>query len=176
MSVYNDKKLNRSDVRTGIWRFVISFIVLSAVSFTAVFFFFKSYDTQRAGISKEVEKYENLLSKNQLLKISLDSIQYNMSILGANRVENDIYLRESIMGKMRDAKDIMGEDSATNFKHYNVLLKKVEKMLLLKSQIITANNDEQAILRSLNNCQSKDHQILGELRKDPSRIFTGRRR
>lgn len=176
MSVYNDKKLNRSDVRTGILRFVISFIVLSAVSFTAVYFFFKSYDTQRAGIAKEVRDYEELLNKNQLLKISLDSIQYNMSLLGSNQVENDFYLRESVMRKMREAKAIMGQDSATNFKHYNVLIKKVDQMLLLKSNIITANNDEQSILRLLNNCQNKDQQIIGALRKDPSRVFTGRRR
>lgn len=176
MSVYNDKKLNRSDVRTGIWRFVSSFVVLSAVSFAAVYFFFKSYDTQRAGIAKEVDKYEDLLQKNQLLKISLDSIQYNMSLLGTNKVENDNYLNTAIMQKIRDARSIMKDDSAKEFKHYSILLKKVENMLPLKNQIIKANTEEQIAKAKLGNCQNKESQIIGELKKDPSRVFSGRRR
>lgn len=175
MSVYNSKKLNRSDVQTGIWRFVLSFAALSAVSFMAVFFFFKSYDTQRAGIQKEVDDYKNLLSRNELLKIQVDSIYQRMSILGLNQVENDIYLRDYIQENVRDARKIMGKDSATEFKHYASLLHKVENMLALKSQIIKVSGKEQIALRDLNECQGKDGRVLKELQVDPSRRYSGRR-
>jgi len=175
MSV-NNKKLNRSDVRTGIWRFVTSFSILSAVSFAAVYFFFKSYDNQRSGIEQEKKAYYELLEANNIIKIQMDSIYADMSLLGVNKVTNDMFLNQSIMRRIQETKKIIGKDSADNFKHYAVLFKKMDDMLLLKSQIITVGTEEQVILRNLQNCQTKDGQIIGELQKDPSRVFTGRRR
>ncbi|MEN4760025.1 MULTISPECIES: type VI secretion system TssO [unclassified Chryseobacterium] len=176
MSSNREKKLNKSDVRAGIWKFVLSFIALSAVSFMAVFFFFKSYDLQRKGIQKEVDEYKNLLSRNELLKIQIDSIHYRMTLLDINKVENDIFLRNYIMDNVRDAKNIMGADSAKNFKHYSVLLKHLEPMLALKTQIINISNKEQTALRDLNECMGKVVRVNSELRVDPTRKFTGSRK
>ncbi|WP_292009652.1 type VI secretion system TssO [Chryseobacterium sp.] len=176
MSTNSDKKLNKSDVRIGIWKFILSFIVLSGVSFCAVFFFFKSYDIQRKGIQKEVDEYKNLLSRNELLKIQVDSIYYRMNLLDINKVDNDIFLRNYIMDNVRDAKNIMGSDSAKNFKHYSVLLKNLEPMLALKTQIINISNKEQTALRDLNECMGKVGRVNSELRVDPTRKFTGSRR
>ncbi|WP_244428587.1 type VI secretion system transmembrane protein TssO, partial [Flavobacterium sp. B17] len=68
MSSNREKKLNKADVRIGIWKFVLSFIVLSGVSFICVFFFFKSYDIQRQGIQKKSEDYRDLLSRSDFLR------------------------------------------------------------------------------------------------------------
>ncbi|MCU7613051.1 type VI secretion system transmembrane protein TssO [Chryseobacterium sp. GMJ5] len=176
MPTNREKKLNTSDVRIGIWKFILSFIILSVVSFCAVFFFFKSYDIQRKGIQKEIDDYRNLLSRNELLKIQVDSIQYRMTLLDINKVDNDILLRNYIMENVRDAKKIMGADSAQNFKHYSILLKKIEPMLALKSQIIMVSNKEQTAIRDLNACMGKVDRVNHQLRVDPTRKFTGRRR
>ncbi len=97
MSSNREKKLNRADVRSGIMKFILSFVVLSGVSFICVFFFFKSYDIQREGIKKEADNYRELLTRSDLLRIHVDSILYRMDQLDINKVNNDIFLRNYIM-------------------------------------------------------------------------------
>lgn len=176
MSSNREKKLNESDVRAGIWKFVLSFIVLSAVSFSTVFFFFKSYDIQREGISKEAEAYRELLSRSDLLKTHVDSIFYRMDQLDISKVDNDIFLKNYIMDNVRDAKNIMGRDSADNFKHYAILMKHIEPMLSLKNQIVIISNKEQIKLRDLRECMGKVGSVKNRLLDDPTRKFTGSRR
>lgn len=176
MSTNREKKLNRSDVRIGIWKFILSFVVLSLISFCSVFFFFKSYDIQRRGIEKEVEDYRDLLRRSATLKIQVDSIYYKMSLLDRNNVDNDIFLRNQIFDNVRDMKNLMGEDSTKNLKHYAVLLNKIGPMLALKSKIIEVTNKQQIAIRNLNQCMGKVDHINSELRVDPTRKFTGRRR
>jgi hypothetical protein len=176
MSSNREKKLNRSDVRIGIWKFILSFVVLSGVSFICVFFFFKSYDIQREGIKKEADDYRELLTRSDLLRTHVDSILYRMDQLDINKVANDNFLRNYIMDNVHDAKNIMGKDSADNFKHYSILLKQIEPMLALKNQIIKVSYKEQVALRDLSECKGKIGIVNSELRVDPTRKFTGSRR
>ncbi|MFP3593620.1 type VI secretion system TssO [Chryseobacterium sp. SIMBA_038] len=176
MSSNREKKLNKSDVRIGIWKFVLSFVVLSAVSFTSVFFFFKSYDTQREGIKKQADEYRELLTRSDLLRTHVDSILYRMNQLDISKVDNDIFLKNYIMDNVRDAKNIMGKDSADNFKHYSILMKQLEPILALKTQIVTVSYKEQIALRDLSECRGKIGIANNELRLDPTRKFTGSRK
>jgi hypothetical protein len=176
MSSNREKKLNKSDVRIGIWKFVLSFVVLSVVSFICVFFFFKSYDIQREGIKKQADDYRELLTRSDLLRTHVDSIMYRMDQLDINKVDNDIFLRNYIMDNVRDAKNIMGKDSADNFKHYSILMKQIEPMLALKNQIVNVSYKEQAALRDLSECRGKVGIVNNELKVDPTRKFTGSRR
>lgn len=176
MSSNREKKLNTSDVRIGIWKFVLSFIVLSGVSFICVFFFFKSYDIQRVGIKKEADNYHELLTRSDALRIQVDSILYRMDQLDINRVDNDILLRNYIIDNVRDAKNIMGKDSADNFKHYSILMKQIAPMLALKNQIVIVSNKEQIALRDLSECRGKVGMANHALQVDPTRKFSGSRR
>lgn len=176
MSSNRDKKLNKADVRTGIWKFILSFIVLSGVSFICIFFFFKSYHIQRQGIKNEADEYRDLLVKSSLLRAHVDSILDRMDQLDINKVNNDIILRNYIMDNIQDAKNLMGEDSANNFKHYSILMKQIGPMMKLKNQIITVSYKEQSALRELSECQGKIGFMNKELRVDPTRKFTGIRR
>lgn len=176
MSSNREKKLNKTDVTVGIWKFVLSFIALSGVSFICVFFFFKSYDIQREGIKKQADDYRELLTRSDLLRIHVDSILYRMDQLDINKVDNDIFLRNYIMDNVRDAKNIMGKDSVDNFKHYSVLMKHIEPMLALKNQIVAVSYKEQNALRDLSECRGKVGIVNSELRVDPTRKFTGSRR
>lgn len=176
MSSNREKKLNQSDVRIGIWKFVLSFIALSGVSFICVFFFFKSYDIQREGIKKQADDYRELLTRSDLLRTHVDSILYRMDQLDINKVANDNFLRNYIMDNIRDARNIMGKDSADNFKHYSILLKQIGPMMTLKNQIITVSYKEQVALRDLSECKGKIGIVNKELREDPTRKFTGSRR
>lgn len=174
MSTVKNQKLNKSDVRIGIWKFILSFVILSSMAFFAVFFFFKSYDIQRKGIEKEVDNYRDLLSRSGALKIQVDSIYYKMDKI--NDVENDIILRNQIADDVRNAKSMMREDSIDNLKHYAVLLNKIGPMLALKSKIIEVNNKKETAIRNVLQCQGKVARVNSELRVDPTRNFTGRRR
>lgn len=176
MSINRDKKLNKSDVRMGIWKFILSFVVLSAISFCAVFFFFKSYHTQRVGMEAEAEKYSQLLGRSTVMNIKVDSIHHLMSLLDINKVQNDIQLRKQITEELYDARSIMGEDSVDDLKHYAVLLKHVGPMLDLKTKIISVANQKEYHRSQLLRCQGKNAGVVKELRVDPTRKYVGRRR
>ncbi len=176
MSSNREKKLNKSDVRLGIWKFILSFIILSAISFTSVFFFFKSYDRQLAGVDEEVRAYRDLQAKDNLLRIHVDSIYARMEMLDSDKAYNDNYLRTYILDNVREAQQIMGADSANNLKHYAVLMQKIKPMLNLKSQIINVSFKQQIAIRNVQECQGKSNQINNKMKIDPTRKFTGRRR
>lgn len=176
MSSNREKKLNKSDVRTGIWKFILSFVVLSVVSFTCLFLFFKSYDIQREGISREAEAYKELMLRSDVLKDHIDDIYDKMNQLSINKVENEVFLRTSIMDNVRDAKNIMGKDSVQSFKHYAVLMKQIVPMMTLKAKIIEVEYQKKTVLRDLDECMGKIKVTNNELRKDPTRNFTGSKR
>lgn len=174
MSTVKNQKLNKSDVRIGIWKFILSFVILSSVAFFAVFFFFKSYDIQRKGIDKEVKDYTDLLGRSGVLKIQLDNIYDKMDQI--NDVDNDIILRNQIADDVRNAQSMIGKDSVDQFRHYSALLNKIGVMLALKSKIIDVNNKKQNAIRKLQQCQNNVSHVNKQLSIDPTRNYTGRRR
>lgn len=176
MSSNREKKLNKSDVRMGIWKFILSFVVLSVVSFACLFLFFKSYDIQREGISREAEAYKELMLRSDVLKDHIDDIYDKMNQLSINKVENEVFLRTNIMDNVRDAKNIMGKDSVESFKHYAVLMKQIVPMMNLKAKIIEVEYQKKSIIRDLDECMGKIRVTNNELRKDPTRNFTGSKR
>ncbi|EJL74225.1 type VI secretion system TssO [Chryseobacterium populi] len=174
MSSNKEKKLNRSDVRVGIWKFVLSFIVLAVVSFTGVFFFFKSYDTQTEGISREAEAYRALQGRSDLLKVQVDTIFSRMSRL--NQADNEALYSSNIIDNVNDAYNIMGKDSADNFKHYSTLMKQIRPMLTLKNKIVEVSNRKKIAIRNANDCRGKVDNMEDVLKIDPTRKFSGGRR
>jgi hypothetical protein len=174
MSSNREKKLNKSDVRVGIWKFALSFVVLAAVSFTSVFFFFKSYDEQTAGVSHDAEAYNELLGRSDMLRIQVDTIYSRMGML--NRAENDIFLRRNILDNIDDVKNVMKKDSIDNFKHYAILMKQIGSMLALKNHIVEVSNHKRIAIRDLNSCTGKVDHVENILKEDPTRKFTGSRR
>lgn len=99
-----------------------------------------------------------------------------MDQLNISKVDNDIFLKNSIMDNVRNAQNIMGKDSSNNFKHYSILMKQIEPMLALKNQIVTVSYKEQVALRDLSECRGKVGMANKELKYDPTRNFTGNRR
>jgi len=176
MSSNREKKLNKSDVRVGIWKFILSFAVLSLVSFVCVLFFFKSYDTQREGIRRESDAYKDLIDRSDALKEHVDNIYDRMNQLSTDKVENEIFLRTNIIDNLRDAKNIMGKDSSQSFKHYAILMKQIETMLALKNNISSVQNRKNIAKRDLNECMNRVNVANKELKIDPTRKFTGGRR
>lgn len=176
MSSNREKKLNKSDVRTGIWKFILSFVVLSMVSFSCLYLFFKSYDIQREGISREAEAYKELMRRSDVLKENVDEIYEKMTQLDINKVENEVFLRTSIMDNVGDIKSVMGKDSTQSFKHYAALMKQIEPMLTLKTKISDVEYKKKTVLRDLDECMGKVNRANNELRKDPTRHFTGGKR
>ncbi|PWN63657.1 hypothetical protein C1631_022060 [Chryseobacterium phosphatilyticum] len=176
MSSNREKKLNRSDVRTGIWKFILSFVVLSVVSFACLYLFFKSYDIQREGISREAEAYKELMGRSDVLREHVDNIYERMTQLDINKVENEVFLRTNIMDNVSDAKNIMGKDSTGNFKHYAMLMKQIGPMIALKTKISGVEYKKKTVRRDLDECMGKIDRANNQLRKDPTRNFTGGRR
>jgi hypothetical protein len=164
MGSRGQKKLNKDDVRNGILRFVLSFAVLLTISFITVFLFFRSSEVQKQQIQQELNDYKSVLSRNELLKIKMDTIYYKMNLLNSNKVENDIFLRNSILEDLQDTKNIMGADTAKSFKQYAVLTKNIGKMTVFKNELINITAKEQNALRSLNECMGKVGKINSQLK------------
>ena len=176
MSSNREKKLNKSDVRIGIWKFILSFAVLSVVSFLCLFLFFKSYSIQREGIAKQADAYRDLMVRGDVLRIHVEKIYEKMNQYNIDKVENEVFLKSSIIDDINDAKLIMGKDSADNFKHYAVLMKQIGPMLTLKSDIAGVEFRKKTVLRDLDDCMRKVVRANEQLKKDPTRNFTGGRR
>ncbi|WP_291933784.1 type VI secretion system TssO [Chryseobacterium sp.] len=168
--------MNKSDVRTGIWKFILSFAVLSVVSFTCLFFFFKSYDIQREGITREADAYRELMQRSDVLKNHIDHIYENMTQLSSNKVDNEIFLRTKITDDVKNAKNVMDKDSSGSFKHYAILMRQIAPMINLKAQIFEVEYKKKIVLRNLEECMGKVGRANNELRKDPTRNFTGSKR
>lgn len=124
----------------------------------------------------EADKYSELLGRSNVLNIKVDSIHHLMSLLDINKVQNDIQLRKQITNELYDARSIMGEDSIDNLKHYAVLLKNIGPMLDLKTKIISVANQKEYHRSQLLRCQGKNANVVKELKVDPTRKFSGRRR
>lgn len=168
MASHGQKKLNKDDVRNGIFRFVLSFAVLLTVSFLTVFLFFRSSDIQKRQIQQELNDYKSVLSRNELLKIKMDTIYYKMALLNSNKVENDIFLRNSILEDLQDTRNIMGADTAKSFKQYATLTKNIGKMTVFKNELINITAKEQNALRSLNECMGKVGKMNSQMKsKEP---------
>lgn len=164
MKEYGQKKLNKEDVRNGILRFVLSFVVLVMISFLTVFLFFRSSEVQKAQVQKELNDYKSILSRNELLKVKMDTIYYKMSLLNSNRVENDIFLRNSILEDLRDTRNIMGADSVTAFRQYATLTKNIGAMTTFKNELINITAKEQNAMRSLNECMGKVDRMTSQIK------------
>ena len=166
MSVYGQKKLNKDDVRNGVLRFILSFVVLATVSFLTVFLFFKSSEIQKQQIQMELNDYKSVLSRNELIKNKMDTIYYKMNLLNSNKVDNDIFLRNSILEDLQDTKNIMGADTVKAFRQYASLTKNIGKMTVFKNELINITAKEQNALRSLNECIGKVGKINTQMKKN----------
>ncbi|MFN3022012.1 type VI secretion system TssO [Chryseobacterium sp. TY3] len=152
MISYGQKTLNQNDVRNATVKFMLTFILLAGLGFLSVFLFFKSSKMQAENIREELADYQDLLSRNNLLKIKMDTIYTKMSALSQNKVDNDMALRNSIFDDMQVSKKIVGKDSADNFKHYMVLMKNIKPMLTLKNDLLVKKSEEANIDRDLQQC------------------------
>lgn len=168
MATQGQKKLNTDDVRKGIIRFIFSFIILISITLTTVFLFFKSSKIQKEQIQKELNDYKNVLSRNELLKIKMDTIYYKMALLNTDRVQNDIFLRNSILEDLQDTKNIMGPDSTKAFKQYATLTKNIGKMTIFKNELINVTAKERNALRSLNECIGKVGKMNSQMKPSTS--------
>lgn len=155
MAFKGQRKLNKDDVRNGIIRFALSFIVLLSLCLTTVFLFFRSSKVQKEQIQQELNDYKSILSRNEHLKIKMDTIYYKMALLNTDKVENDIFLRNSILEDLQDTKNIMGADSIKSFRQYATLTKNIGNMTIFKNELINITAQERNALRSLQECIGK---------------------
>lgn len=116
------------------------------------------------------------MARGDVLKTQVDNIYEQMNQLNINKVQNDVFLKTRIMDEVREVKNIMGKDSVDNFKHYAVLMKQIEPMLNLKGDIIKVEYNKKTVLRDLEECMGKVGRANDQLKKDPTRNFTGKRR
>lgn len=149
------EKLNKKDVRNGILGFILFFILLNGVTFSAVFMFFKSSQFQQNEIRKEITNYKTIQSKNDLLQERIEGIYSKMSLLASDKVENEVFLRDNIIEEIRDCRNIMGNDSVKEFRHYASLIKNMSEIVNLKNELISISLDEQVAMRNLQECQGR---------------------
>lgn len=151
-TVYGQKKLNRTDVRKATTRFILSFLLLTGLGFLSVFLFFKSSQMQKQEIQSQLNDYQDMLRRNELLKSKMDSVYYKLSLLSNDKVNNDIFLRNSVMEDLATCREIIGKDSTGDLSHYNRLIKNIQPILAFKNQLIQLKAEEKTAQRSLQQC------------------------
>lgn len=149
------EKLNKKDVNIGIWGFIGSFAALTAVTFAAVFMFFRSSAYQQDAIESEITRYKTLQNKNELLQERMEAIYARMLMLGSDKVQNEVFLRDNIIEDIRDCRNIMGADSIREFRQYASLIKNMSEMVNLKNELVVVSAEEQVAMRNLRECQGR---------------------
>lgn len=161
----------RSNKWRSIFRFLLFFVVLSTLTFVSIYLFFKSYAVQRNSIQKDIISYKEILNKQQVLKLKIDTIYYQMSLLNTGRVKNDVFLGNYISQNIQQTRKIIGADSVTAFKHYALLMNQLDSIVGLKNEMIAIADRERLALRDLTECMGKITKVKTELSKDPTRGF-----
>lgn len=171
MSENKNKKQNAPEIQRETQKFLVFFLVLSLLSFNALYFFYKSYAVQSAVIQSDIASYKSILNKQQILYDKLDTIYYRMTLLNTDKVQNNVFLGNYISKNIQDFRKTMGKDSIAEFRHYAFLLTKLDSLLALKNEIVEIDTKEQHALRDLNECIDKIRKVEKDLSKDPSRGF-----
>ena len=143
-----NKKQNAAEIQRETRKFLLFFLVLSLVSFNALYFFYKSYSVQYAIIQKDVVSYKAVLNKQQVLYDKLDTIYYRMNLLNTDKVENNVFLGNYISKNIQEFRKTIGKDSVAEFSHYAFLLTKLDSLLTLKNEIVEIEDRKSTRLNS----------------------------
>lgn len=145
-------KKNMTDVVREFLKFLGYFVVLSLISLLSVYFFYKSYATQQEKIQEEIIAYKEILNTQQELKSKLDVIYNRMDIINTGQTRDDALLISHLSKNIQEARNVVGVDRAGVFEHYSFLLKKLDSILELKSDVLVISNKKRHALRDLEDC------------------------
>jgi|SRR5690554_2420955 len=147
------KALNYKEIRKKSLRFILSLSALSLYSFICIIFLYETKANKDDIILDKINAYNLISDKDVILTNKLESIYDKMTLIATNKVKNERFLRENIINEIRDCNNIIGEDSLSHFKHYKPLLESLDDMILLKSQLISINEEKSRVVRDLLECQ-----------------------
>lgn len=159
MKSYGQKRLNKADVRKGTRNFIMSFIILCAVTFSTVFLFFKSADMQNKEIRNNLEANENLKIKSQQLNVKLKEIYNDLERVNNSNMKNVINLQQGISKDIRSTREILKEDSISDLKHIAKLLNQMDDINKYKSVFERKQIEEKGYKKQLEICREKNNKI-----------------
>ncbi len=166
------KNLNHSQVILATRYFRLCFIFLIFIGCLPIYFFYKSCETQNEYITKDLNGYKNLLNKHQLLKVKIDSLYDELSLLNSGKVNNNLMLEKYIADNKNEVIKAIGADSISEFKHFTLLMSNIDNILKQKDTILQISNKEQLALRDLQECMNKTRKVKQDLSFDPTRNFS----
>ncbi len=167
MKKTGQKKLNQKDVSRGIRNFILSFIGLTAVTFLALFFLFKSSAVQGENIVKEMDDYRSIIERNKVLSEKLTEIQYNMEAIGTDNIANSGALQDRLLESIKECRAVIGEDSSSSFKHYSMLLDDMNAMMNQKALLLNLSSNESNAKRDFEDCMDRMGKIQKALSENP---------
>lgn len=159
------KRLNKDDVQKGTRNFILSFLILCGMAFCVVYLFFKSAEMQNKEIGSDLEAYHNMLGRNELLNIKLDTIYEKMSQMSSDRVSNDMFLRNSIIQDIQVGNQLIAKDSSADLKQISILLKQMQPMLTYKNELLKKKMEKSSISRLLNECMGNEGRVTEGIKK-----------
>lgn len=165
MISYGQKRLNKADVQKGTRNFIFSFLILCAMAFGVVFLFFKSAEMQKKQIRSDVEAYNDLIKRNELLYVKLDDIYDKMYQMSDENVDNDVFYITSIKKDIGISNDLIDTDSTADLKQISLLLKQMEPMLSYKSELLKKKIEKNNMERLLRQCLGNDSKVTEKIVK-----------
>lgn len=160
------EKLNKKDVRSGIWTFILSFIILSGFSFLCISMLFESSKRQSFSIEEDMKHYKDFKNNDIYIQGKMNSI-FNQMI----QISNDNYYGNDknislIKERKREIIEEINKDTIKNYKHFSLMLDNIDKMIELKQQIQGLNYEIYGMRQSINDCIKLKNKKIQRAKED----------
>ena len=114
-----------------------------------------------------MEEYRSIIERNKMLSEKLSEIEMNMELIGSENITNTPALTDHIIANIKECKAVIGEDSASAFKHYSILLEDMSAMMNQKTLLLNLSNNERNAKRDYDDCMQRVGRIDKALSTNP---------
>lgn len=144
--------LNKAQIVRKTIQFWIIFLILVIYTHIAIYFFIWSAEKQSSVFTEALNNYKLILNKQIILNNKVDSLYLQMTYLGTDKIDNQLFLEKYIADNKNDINKYIDKDSAANFSVYARITKNLNAMLFLKDSIIKISDQEAFIKNDLLKC------------------------
>lgn len=155
--------LNKKQVARKTIQFWSIFLILVIYTHLIVYFFIWSTEKQNAVFTETLNNYKRTLNKQILLNNKIDSLYMQMSYLGTDKIDNQLFLEKYIADNKNEINKLIDKDSTANFSVYARITKNLNTMLFLKDSIIKVTNREAFVKNDLLKCIEDNKKVKADI-------------
>ncbi|HPH98721.1 MAG TPA: type VI secretion system TssO [Chitinophagaceae bacterium] len=154
---------NKAQVVKKTIQFWIIFLILVIYTHIAIYFFIWSAEKHNAVFNEALNNYKHILNKQIMLNNKIDSLYMQMSYLGTDKINNQVFLEKYVADNKNDINKLIDKDSAANFSVYARITKNLNTMLFLKDSIIKVSDQEAFMKNDLLKCIEDNKKVKADI-------------